>query len=517
MNKKIKIGTRKSLLAWAQSGQVAREIERLNPGVSVELVGIETRGDRIQDVSLREVNGKEFFVAELDEALGSGQVDLCVHSMKDLSLDRPAAFTLAAIPRRANPRDVVLFGPGVERKIAVGKTLKIGTSSPRRLENIPAFLRRALPRLESPDLEAKVELVEIRGNVNTRLSRVHEPEGSDRALDGVVLAFAGLIRLWADTPGRAELTRLLEGVRWMVLPLRECPAAPAQGALAIECRANDAETRAILGKLHDPETEKFVARERKLLADWGGGCHQAFGATCVSPNPAVGPLLFIRGRMPDGKRVDELQWAAPPEKPDVLIWDGPKWRPSGALENEADAEAIEKIPPKGGVFIAHARAVPAGRAESMAALSGARIWVSGTASWERLAKKGLWVEGCAEGLGFEFLRATIEEPVLRLAAYPRDWTILTHEAAVGDWAESRVLATYRLEACYPEAAIHALHSAREIFWGSGSQFDELKSGVRADARHACGPGKTAKKLRNEGISPFIFPSVEEWRKWTKQS
>src|SRR4051812_2086123 len=98
--KTIQLGTRKSILAWAQSSWVAREIERLNPGVSVKLVGIETRGDKILDVSLRTVAGKEFFVAELDEALASGAVDLSVHSMKDLSLERPLEFCLAAIPRR---------------------------------------------------------------------------------------------------------------------------------------------------------------------------------------------------------------------------------------------------------------------------------------------------------------------------------------------------------------------------------------------------------------------------------
>jgi len=103
----LKLGTRRSLLAWAQSSWVAREIERLNPGVKVELDGIDTRGDKIVDVSLRNVVGKEFFVGELDDALREHRVDFTVHSMKDLSLDRPAGFVLAAIPKRENPRDVI--------------------------------------------------------------------------------------------------------------------------------------------------------------------------------------------------------------------------------------------------------------------------------------------------------------------------------------------------------------------------------------------------------------------------
>src|SRR3954451_15625446 len=126
----LKLGTRKSLLAWAQSSWVARELERLNPGVKVELVGIETDGDRILDVALQSVAGKEFFVAEIDDALRSRAVDLTVHSMKDLSLDRPAEFVLGANPPRENPRDVIVFGPAAEEGLKAGRELRIGTSSP---------------------------------------------------------------------------------------------------------------------------------------------------------------------------------------------------------------------------------------------------------------------------------------------------------------------------------------------------------------------------------------------------
>src|ERR1700736_5333049 len=100
MNTSLKLGTRRSLLAWSQSSWVARELERLNPGVKVDLIGIDTRGDKIQDVPLQSVQGKEFFVAEIDEALRARAVDLTVHSMKDLSLERPAEFICGAIPRR---------------------------------------------------------------------------------------------------------------------------------------------------------------------------------------------------------------------------------------------------------------------------------------------------------------------------------------------------------------------------------------------------------------------------------
>lgn len=523
----LKLGTRKSLLAWAQSSWVAREIERLNPGTSVELVGIETRGDRIQNVSLQQVAGKEFFVAELDDALAEGRVDLTVHSMKDLSLDRPEKFILGAVPRRENPRDVVLFGPGVMEKLAAGKTLRIGTSSPRRIENIPPFLRNALPQLggHSPN----VELIEIRGNVNTRLSRVHEPAGSERQLDAVVLAFAGLIRLWNDTQGRAELSKLLQGVRWMILPLRECPAAPAQGALAVECRRDDQRVRSMLAKLHDEPSASSAAMERQLLADWGGGCHQRFGATALR-SEKLGSMMWIRGVKPDGAFVEEFRWnkyAAPAANASAQkttssstssslgneIWDGSYWRTEA---EKADSEISWNADLSSQcVFVSHARSVRGDHAHS---LKNARIWTSGTSSWFKLAAQGLWVEGCAELMGYEKLKPVLSEAVLQLAPLSA-WTVLTHEAARSDWTQGRVIPTYKVSATYSQEAKDALKRAKYVFWSSGSQYDELQSLMPTGAQQACGLGKTADRILAESKSGAkssavqIFPSVEEWRKW----
>jgi hydroxymethylbilane synthase len=509
----LKLGTRKSLLAWAQSSWVARQIEKHNPGIRVELVGIETRGDRILDVSLQALSetsgGKEFFVAEIDQALRSRLVDLTVHSMKDLSLDRPAEFQTAAIPPRENPRDVALFGPGVIEKLKRGETLTIGTSSPRRLENIPAFLKKALPRFSSPP---QIEFREIRGNVNTRLSRVHEPASSPKHLDAVVLAFAGIIRLWKDEKGREELGRLLDGVKWMVLPLKECPAAPAQGALAIECRELDHEVFEKIRKIHCADTEAHVSLERSLLAEWGGGCHQKFGATAISTG-SLPKLFFIRGRKPDGDFVDELQWLRPPSplhKP--VAWDGSQWRTEASFAQFAHQG---KIAP--GCFIAHARAL---LPDSASILSGSRVWTSGVASWFKLASQGVWVEGCAENLGFKALQTTLSEEVLRLPVF-KDWTVLTHAGASGEWAKEgcTVLETYQLTGgAYPEQAVQSLRRSTHVFWSSGSQFDELKHNLSHDAHQACGPGKTSEHIAKvSGVGAVsVFPSAEEWRKWINE-
>jgi len=503
MARTLKLGTRRSLLAWAQSSWVARELEKKNPGLRVELVGIETRGDVIQDVSLRMIQGKEFFVAEIDEALSSRATDLSVHSMKDLSLDRPPAFTLAAMPRRENPRDALIVGPHAIARMKSGKAIRIGTSSPRRIENIPAFLENALPQPHGP-----IGLVEIRGNVNSRLARVLEPETSERALDGVVLALAGLVRLWADDKGRAELEKILVGCRWMILPLYECPAAPAQGALAIECRVDDADARSAIAKLHDPETARRVGRERQLLAEWGGGCHQRFGATAVD-SKVLGELFFVRGAKSDGSPVEAFEWNRPGNPgvaPGDTFWNGVAHRTTGF-------DATNVSPPSDlagrSVFVAHSRAVTP---DWQIALKYARIWTTGSASWFRLAKLGLWVEGSSEGLGFEELEPALGEPVLRLGV-ARDWSVLTHAGAEKrDFGSS--YGTYRIPSAEPGAPVlDELKRARFIYWGSATQYNSLFIHARPDALHACGPGRTAVRLMERGITPVIFPNAEEWTLW----
>lgn len=498
---------------------MAREIERLNPGVSVELVGIDTRGDKILDVPLGAIEGKEFFVAELDQALREKRVDFTVHSLKDLSLERPPEFMLAAIPPRENPRDALLAGPLLMEHIRKGRKLRIGTSSPRRLENLPALLRKLLPVVDGR--RAEFEFVEIRGNVNTRLARVHQGPRSAKYLDAVVLALAGLNRLWMDSDGQKQLGKLMRDVRWMMLPLRECPTAPGQGALAVECRAVDKDLLSVLKKIHDGTTAAHIARERAQLAEWGGGCHQRFGATAIS-HPELTELFFVKGVTSKGMRVDELRWSRPgTPSPGVGVrpWDGShfKARYEDILHDvSVGAFSSGKSGTSGCVFVAHSRAARAGMPRMLDALARARVWTSGVPSWQRLAEMGIWVEGCAESRGFEEMRSTISTPVLGLAPLDR-WTVLTHESAVEDWrgvGVGKTMATYRARGAeLSSESEQELRQATHLYWSSGSQFERLFEFTARTATHACGPGKTLMSLRAEGLSPLVFPSAEEWRKW----
>jgi hydroxymethylbilane synthase len=239
----LRIGTRGSALALAQAGHVADVIRAA--GCPVELTVVRTTGDE----SLAPVAelGVGVFTTALRDALSCGDVDFAVHSYKDLPTAQDPRFTLAAVPLREDPRDALVARDGmVLGELPAGS--RVGTGSPRRAAQLCA-------------LGLGLEIVQLRGNVDTRIGKVRSGE-----LDAVVLARAGLSRL-----GRlAEITETLD-------PLQMLPA-PAQGALAIECRVDDMDTEHRLGALNDPASRVAVSAERAMLAALEAGCSAPVGA-----------------------------------------------------------------------------------------------------------------------------------------------------------------------------------------------------------------------------------------------
>lgn len=247
--KALRLGTRRSKLAMAQSGQVAEAVSQVT-GRPVELVEITTYGD-VSREHLAQIGGTGVFVAALREALARGEVDFAVHSLKDLPTTQPDELVVAAIPVREDPRDVMVTRDAL-KLTDLPRGARIGTGSPRRMAQLNAYAR-------SHGMD--IETVPIRGNVDTRIGYVLKGE-----LDAVVLAAAGMNRI-----GRSdEVTDFLSVDT--VLP------APGQGALAIECAADDAELIAALAELDDPFTRAAVTAERSLLAALEAGCSAPVGA-----------------------------------------------------------------------------------------------------------------------------------------------------------------------------------------------------------------------------------------------
>ena len=257
----LRLGTRGSALALAQSGGVAATVTAAS-GMSVELVEVVTRGD-VDRGAIDSMGGTGVFVTALRDALLSGAVDVAVHSFKDLPTAPAPGLHIAAVPRREDARDVLVARDGLTlAELPAGS--RVGTGAPRRAAQLRA-------------LGLGLTVVPIRGNVDTRLGKVAAGE-----LDAVVLARAGLARL-----GRlAEVTEVLD-------PLQMLPA-PAQGALAVECRGDDAAVLDLLGCLEDGAARATVAAERSLLAALEAGCTAPVGATAEMAEGEYGPELFLR-------------------------------------------------------------------------------------------------------------------------------------------------------------------------------------------------------------------------------
>lgn len=511
MTRTLKLGTRGSRLALAQSAQVAARLRALHPGLVVELVPVTTRGDRNQSVALGEVQDPDFFSAELDQALLDGTVDFCVHSLKDLPTVRHSGLACAALPVREDPRDVVIWREDVADRLARGATLRIGASSPRRQANVAAFLEEALPDLGHPP---KLRFQALRGPVDQRVGRLHGPADAPDALDGVILALAGLSRLWQDEQGRAALAPRLSRARWMVLPLTRCPAAAGQGVLAVECRSGDRPVLDVLRGLHDPDTAELVTLERSALDRWPPAARPALGATAVW-HDTLGPLCFVHGTDPgDGQLIEALEWSPPPRPEAPLTgFDGIAWQRLCTRKPEHRQEALQ-LPAGSAVFVAYWHALPEG-----AEHRDWRIWTSGVESWRRLAARGVWVEGCGDNLGFADTRTILTCPVLGLPTLGQ-WTALTYTSAVPGWWDSgvgQVLSTYTIHPPGDGAPLEkvrtAARRATHFYWSSAEQYAGLKDVVPADAHHACGAGKTLAALRAAGLDAEPFPNSHEWRRW----
>lgn len=280
----IRLGSRGSKLALWQAGFVQAEIEK-NTGRRVEIVRIRTTGDVILDVPLAKVGGKGLFTKEIEEALLAGAIDLAVHSMKDVPTDLPAGLEIAAITKREDPRDAFLSNTA-RRFQDLPQGARVGTSSLRRQSQLLSV---------RPDLS----IGQLRGNLDTRLRKMDEGQ-----FDAIILASAGLRRLgWAS--------RIAE-----ILPTSLSLPAIGQGALGIEIRRDDEDTRAAIAFLDDPETAAAVRAERAFLRRLEGGCQVPIGAF----GRWEGGQIVLDGMVgrPDGSRIVRGSARGPAQEPEAL-------------------------------------------------------------------------------------------------------------------------------------------------------------------------------------------------------
>ncbi|TGL58915.1 hydroxymethylbilane synthase [Leptospira sarikeiensis] len=507
MSDVLRIGSRKSSLAKLQTCLVQDSLRKFYPELDLQLFFKEASGDQDLTTPLWKMGSKGVFTQDLTKELVEGNVDLVVHSYKDLDLEGHDGTEILMVLPRADQRDVLLFKRSSFDHPP--KEIKIHSSSPRREYNLSAFLPNALPfRLQN----LQISFHPVRGNVQTRIRKWK----SDPEISGFVVAKAALDRLLSENFSfssdleyvelRKEIRSAISGELFMVLPLSKNPNAPAQGALAAEIRKGDERTKKLLSPLFNLKEEEAVSEERKILSYFGGGCHQKIGVSVILGGPA--DFLFVRGKTDSGVELDAFdRWkgeALP--KPSSLDSVFPKPRQGFRMKR---SPLPTSVPKEKFWFVSRADSLP-GDWE----LPGPETIyiVAGAKTWEKLAAKDVWVNGSTDGLGEEDAKT-----IVSFFEQNPEFIKLTHEESdiiEGVWKR---FVTYKVDF---DSEQPDLSEYSHFFWMSASQFDRAykKNPEIAEKIHSCGTGATYKYIRKtlgSDAKIFAFPNFESWERACK--
>jgi hydroxymethylbilane synthase len=462
---RVRLLSRASALARLQTALVERALGSAHSQLDVQCLTRTSAGDQDQTSPLWKLPDKGAFTADISRALIDGGADIAVHSFKDLPTEMPAGTRIAGALPRADARDV--FVTRKSTVMARPEALRILSSSPRRAwllgETLPALL---------PWPVRSVEAVPVRGNIETRLKKL--VQGDEH---GLVVAKAALDRLLGfGAPFVVEAATVrayLDKCQWMVLPMREFPWAPAQGAIALEIPEHRSDLDDLLKPILCESTTASVHYERQILNDHGGGCHQALGAATVSK--PYGRVVSIRSR---DRHVSSWQLAggrqAFPRAAEDAVW--PR-RSEGAAAVRTSTDVAQ---PGGDAFrVSRADALP----KTWSLPEGAIVWAAGSTTWRKLAERGVWVNGCADGLGDE------EDPAVdMLAGRTLEWISLTHDGA----SRPGAVATYHVEVPLPDdlaSRSHFYWTSGEIFRRAIDRWPSIRQGW-----HGSGPGRTRQAI-----------------------
>jgi len=514
----IKLIGRGSRLSLLQIDIVKRRIQSVFPDMKVEVIARSSKGDALQNIPLHTVEGSDFFTQDIFDALTIGDADIAVHSLKDMSSEHFFGPNKFAVVDRDDTRDVAIFNSDIEEKIKRGESIVIGTCSPRREEMATVFLKKALPQLST---EIKIETRDIRGNVETRLRKLNEGE-----YDATILATAGLNRLLKSQHDADVIKQLLADKKLMLLPLIECVPAPCQGAIVAEAHHLNTKAVRVLQKINEGELLADCFAEKKEAIKYGAGCIQKFGVTTL--HTKNGKYVYAAGK--DSEGTEFVKWDPLPD----LKTGGSLFSSTEVMNGFFDYEWSEKEIKieKPVVFVANYKAIqnssigllslkspPDAEKEfnSSTQLGTKKVIVSGTKTWFELSKKGYWVTASADALGFEFLLASLNMPLLTIQ--PKDISILTHEAAAERWRMKgyNAVSNYKLLQKNDKAIQEPIVAAEAIFWTSFSQYEFYGKYAKPDAKHLCAGGETAELLKQAGVAPVIFPTIKAFEQWRRSS
>ena len=489
MTRTLVIGARRSPLAQIQALAVGNTLMSRDPGLRLKYCFSESSGDRSSDPSAARITQRGGFTEDLGRMLDTGAIHLAVHSWKDLPLrERLATQVVATLPR-ADCRDLILVRRDAQPQIAeLG--LRILSSSARRRLNLENFLHWALPVRP-----LKIDFVPVRGDIETRIAKLLCGDG-----DALVVAKAAIDRLiGADGPAAGSAARVQQALtqcRIIVLPLALSPAAPAQGALAIEVARGATELTARLSDINDADSWELVNRERAQAAQLGDD-DSPLGITWLRFD--YGDVEFVRGEHA-GQAIERQclhRRGAPLPCPAnrTAVWADDM--DSALFERIANPRfAAQYFGAHTGLLVARSDALPPRALVS----DDAVVWTAGLATWRKLAARGIWVNGSDESLG-----ETGASAIRPFFPHITRWMKLTHDGGF-DTPHAETLATYRLQRCAP---LPPVDNHSHFFWRSASLLREylaVHPGL-SRAWHGCGPGNSfrlaSQWLGRERLLPFL--------------
>jgi hydroxymethylbilane synthase len=506
-----KIGTRGSLLAVTQSTLIKNQLEKIS-GETFELVLIQTQGDQITNKPLWQLEGKDFFTKELDEALLNNQVDFVIHSYKDLGSIRPEGIKLAAITERRFAHDILLMPHHHIKELASWKgELIVGTSSPRRIANLSKNLNNFLPHTKKNGTSIRCET--LRGNVNSRIKKL-----KDGHYHAITLALAGLERLAHGERSRSELQGLLQGLNYFILPQSVFPSAASQGALGIEMNENrndNGKLLSILSQLNHPITIEEVLREREAFKAFGGGCHLAVG---IHVKKVGETFLHVHAGEVDGKRIDVKRlegFVAPNLLAGQKLFAG---LPKGEHKNVIYDQLLKKNPMTKDidlrhkhVFVTSRYALPSLTASGPTNAEG--IWAAGTKTAQKLCDEGIWINGTSDSLGTKDLLDLKSSSVLKMLhpSIDQSWQVLSHIDAESDVGE--VVGCYSREVLPVNADfIDEMKKVGACLWTSFQQYQIYinQFPFLRNVHHCCGLGKTWQEFKKAGVNVHPLASMQDF-------
>jgi hydroxymethylbilane synthase len=486
--------------------KVKDKIKAVFPELAVEMIAGSSRGDALRDIPLQTVEGSDFFTQEIFEKLTTGEADIAVHSLKDMSAEHFFGGNVFAVVDRDDVRDVAIFHSSVKEKIKNGESLVIGTCSPRREEMATGFLQKALPQL-NPKFRIITKF--IRGNVDTRLRKLDSGE-----YDGIILATAGLNRLLSSKVDSPTIKGLLADKLIMILPLVECPPAPCQGAIVAETNPANEKAAKILQGIGESELTDDCIKEKKIAVEYGKGCLQKFGVTTISYDNK-------RTVYAAGKNSEEQPFAKWYELPSISAKEKIVFNTSDLMGRFFDYEyfTVDRTIMQKAVYVSNYKAIDSKTSSNnvIDQLKQKKVWVAGTKTWFELAKKGIWVEGCADALGLESLRSVFAMALLDIST--NDVCVLTNQQSEQTWQQKGwpAIATYGVSEKENEGFRSFFAEADILFWTSYRQYEQYKSVIKETALHCCPAGETAALLRTAGINPVVFPTIKSFQQWRESS